>query len=341
MATFDWSARDRDDLESTAAVVQEWIPHAPDSPLYQGLALRIAQDDVMLRLVSRIDNVPPLNLLFAGVKLLLRPADALAAWYPHLASGAVREPQDAYPAFRDFALAHEEELVRIGCERRTQTNEVGRTAVLLPWLPRTEAGLHAIDIGASAGLNLCLDRFAYRYSGSGRDAHLGSGELVLECENRGGFGLPAAPPRLASRTGIDLDPIDATDAQQSAWLEALVWPEHEDRLARLRKAIAVRRAVPVRMVAGDAATVLADVERALPPGPLAVWHTVALYQADAGARADIDAAVEDAARRRDVTRVGCEPVDGSLHPEIHVGSSFDFGETVAIAHAHGRWIDRP
>ncbi|MDN4480419.1 DUF2332 domain-containing protein [Demequina muriae] len=341
MATFDWARRDREDLAQVAAVVRAWMDYAAEAPLYRALAGAIADDEEMLRLVARIDNVPPLNLLFAGVKLMLRTDDALAAWYPHLVAGEARSPDGAFAAFREYALAHEEALVRIGRERRTQTNEVARAAVLLPWLPRTEAPLHAIDIGASAGLNLCLDRFAYRYRRDGDATRLGDGPLLLDCEDRGGFALPPEPPRLASRTGIDLHPIDPADPDAAAWLEALVWPDHQDRLERLRHALELRRSVGVRMVAGDAATVLADVERAMPPGPLAVWHTIALYQADEGARVDIDAAVEDAARRRDVTRVGFEPVEESLHPVVRVGPSFDHAETVAVAHSHARWIDRP
>lgn len=340
MATFDWAARDRDDLDQVSAVVRFWIQFATDSPLYTALASGIADDEAMLRLVARIDNVPPLNLLFAGVKLLLQPADALAAWYPHLTQGDTRPPEQAFPVFREYALAHEEELVRIGAEHRTQTNEVARAAVLLPWLPRTEASLHAVDLGASAGVNLCLDQFAYHYRGD-EDVRIGQSELVLDCENRGHFSLPATVPTLATRTGIDLHPVDARDPDRAAWLEALVWPEHEDRLLRLRRALALRREIPVTMVAGDAATRLADVERGLPPGPLLVWHTIALYQADAQALADIDAAVEDAAGRREVHRVGFEPIAGSVHPVVRVGPSFEHGDTVAAAHSHGSWIDRP
>src|SRR5690554_1606358 len=86
--------------------------------------------------------------------------------------------------------------------------------------------LHAIDLGASAGLNLCLNQFAYRYRSEGADVLIGDGALQLECENRGGFDLPSELPRLASRTGIDLQPIDPTEPGSAAWLEALVWPEH-------------------------------------------------------------------------------------------------------------------
>ncbi|GIG54034.1 DUF2332 domain-containing protein [Demequina activiva] len=340
MGTIDWSAADRADLDQVAAEVRRWADAASDSPLYRALALGIAQDPELLRVVARIDNVPPLNLLFGAVRLTTSPADALAAWYPHLTSPAREAGADAVAAFRDHVLAREDALLAIAQSHRTQTNEVGRAAVLLPWLPRDRGAVHAIDLGASAGLNLLLDRFAYRYRGAEGDTRIGGGVLELECDDRGGFDLPARVPELATRTGIDLSPVDATDPAAAAWLEALVWPEHLDRLARLRAAIALRRSTEVRMVAGDAATALTEVVATLPPGPVVVWHTIALYQADAAVRADIDAAVDEATRHRDVTRVGLEPVAEHPAAAVRVGPSFDRGETVAIAHPHGRWIDR-
>ena len=341
MSTIDWSAADRQDLEQVATEARRWADAASDSPLYRAFALGIAEDAELLRVVARIDNVPPLNLLFGAVRLTLRPSDALAAWYPHLASRPRDAGPDAVAALRDHVLAREAALLEIARTHRTQTNEVGRAAVLLPWLPRVQGDLHAIDLGASAGLNLLLDRFAYRYRGARGDTRLGQGPLELQCDNRGDVDLPRRVPVLATRTGIDLSPVDATDPAAAAWLEALVWPEHADRLARLREAVALRQHTDVTMIAGDAATTLARVAAALPPGPLVVWHTIALYQADARAMADIDAAVEEAARHRDVTRVGFEPVADAPHAEVRVGPSFDTAETVAVAHAHGRWIDHP
>ena len=67
----------------------------------------------MLELIARIDNVPPMNLLFGAVKMALTPADAVAAWYPHLAGAGVRQPDDeAYAAFRAFALEHAHSLAQ-------------------------------------------------------------------------------------------------------------------------------------------------------------------------------------------------------------------------------------
>lgn len=326
--------------------METWVDAARDSPLYVLLASRIAQDPQMLELVAAIENTPPLNLLFGGVKLRLTSEDPLAAWYPHLAGPDARTPDDdAYQAFRIYALDHAEELVRIGATRRTQTNEAARSAAILPWLAQAadawDEPVHLVDIGASAGLNLCLDRFDYRYG----DHHVpalnpGPTPLTLSCDNRGGFALPDTLPRIATRTGLDLSPIDVDDPDAMAWLEALVWPEHTDRLERLRAALAIRRDTHVDQVAGDAALTLLEVERTLPPGPMLVFHTVMAYQLDAAQRSGIDAALEQVAMRRPVQRVAMEPLSGAGHHVIQVGLLLDTAPIRATANAHGRWIDQ-
>lgn len=342
-----WRADNARDLDAVARAVMAWIESARDSPLYAFLASRIAEDAQMLALVAAIDNTPPLNLLFGGVKLWLTADDPLAARYPHLAGDDARAPgDDAYASFRAYALARSAELIEIGATRRTQTNEALRSAAILPWLSEAADAwgepVHLVDIGASAGLNLCLDRFDYDYGDRLIPAsNPGATRLTLSCENRGGFALPAQPPAIATRTGLDLNPIDPNDADATAWLEALVWPEHVDRLERLRAALAIRRETDVSMVIGDAARTLGEIDGRLPAGPMLVFHTVMAYQLDAAQRAAIDAALAGVARHRPVARVAMEPVRGVGHQHIQTGLDLERAKVSAVAHNHGRWIDRP
>ncbi|WP_084100027.1 DUF2332 domain-containing protein [Demequina sp. NBRC 110051] len=341
MSLEDWTAREPDDLEAVAAEARRWADSAADSPLYRLFALSIAEDPDMLAVLARIPGVPPMNLLLGSVKLHLSAGDPLAAWYPHLAPRPLAPSREAYLALRSHVLETADAVVAQASGRRTQTNETGRAAVLLPWVAAFagDEPVHAIDVGASAGLNLGLDRFSYRYTWEGGATTLGRGAPTLECEWRGDGPPLSALPMLASRTGIDIHPVDAADPDQAAWLEALVWPEHQDRLERLRAAIETRRDIDVAMIAGDAAQVLAEVEAGLPPGPLVIWHTVALYQAPPEVQERIDAAVVGIARHRRVLRLGMEPVRGLPDVQVRVGPSFDAARTVATAHAHGRWVE--
>ncbi|MDN4477901.1 DUF2332 domain-containing protein [Demequina sp. SYSU T00039] len=336
-----WHAGDAAELGAVAEAVRAWAPAAADSPLYLLYATRIADDPELLAVVAQIRSTPPLNVLFAAVQLLLAPDDALAAWYPRLGGGRAVHDGDPYGVFRRFALARHGEILAIARSRTTQTNEVGRCAALLPVVAAEVASrgwgaVHAVDVGAAAGLNLLMDRVAYDYGA----ARLGEGPFTLPGHRRGGPPVPASVPVIASRTGVDLAPVALDHPENVAWLEALVWPEQTARLDRLRAAVALRGETEVRMIAGDAAEVLGPTLAGLPPGPTVVWHTVALYQAPAGVREAIDDAVEEAARTRPVVRIGMEPRGDGI-TEVRVGPRYTTAETVALAHAHGAWYDAP
>ncbi|MEO6999167.1 MAG: DUF2332 family protein [Terracoccus sp.] len=87
---------------------------------------------------------------------------------PNLVSAAARwhglEP-GPYPALRRFLLEHWDEMVPTIKRRRTQTNEAGRCAQLVPLLaslPQPQP-LALVEVGASAGLTLVRDRYFYSY----------------------------------------------------------------------------------------------------------------------------------------------------------------------------------
>jgi hypothetical protein len=97
--------------------------------------------------------------------------------------------------------------------------------LLLPVLAALPQPLALLEVGASAGLCLYPDRYAYRYG----DHVVGSGEPVLECAAIG-VSPPTGVPDVVWRAGLDLNPLDVTDSADVAWLEALIWPEHAHRL---------------------------------------------------------------------------------------------------------------
>src|SRR5579871_5112654 len=141
------------------------------APLYEQLALGVARDDALKDLANNVRaGQPPGNILFGAVHyLLLRGADhPLHRFYPNLVASA-EEPGKAFPDFHDFVDKHREELLPLIRTRVTNTNEVGRSAILHAGLRvlAQEAGepLHLIELGPSAGLNLIWDRYAVRYRG--------------------------------------------------------------------------------------------------------------------------------------------------------------------------------
>jgi hypothetical protein len=234
------------------------------SPLYEALARGVAADrDVIgfLETLPREKQQP--NLLFAAVRHLFgMPAD--------------------WNGFRGTLLAHREAVAAVMRSRSTQTNEPARCATLLPLLAQLPPPLALIEVGASAGLCLLPDRYGYDY-GRVRLA----GEPMLRCAVNDATPIPASLPQIVWRAGLDLNPLDLSDAGQVAWLETLVWPEQTERLADLRGAIKVAAAFKPRIVQGD---LLGDslvrlCDEAPKDATLVIFHTAALaYVLDLGER---------------------------------------------------------
>ncbi|MFB9234462.1 DUF2332 domain-containing protein [Plantactinospora siamensis] len=233
------------------------------SPTYERLATAVARDAELLGL---LDTVPAAkrqpNLLFGVVRLLGGPVDDPAA-------------------FHDFAVSNWPVIAAQLRARATQTNEAGRCAVLLPALAGLPQPLALLEVGASAGLCLYPDRYAYRYG----EHAVGDGEPVLECA-ASNLTPPDRVPDVVWRAGLDLNPLDATDPADVAWLDALVWPEHAHRRARLHAAAAVASADPPLLVRGDLVDDLpALAARAPADATLVVFHHSVLYQVPAPRRA--------------------------------------------------------
>lgn len=237
------------------------------SPLYERLSLAVADDDDLLALASetRVGQPKP-NMLFAAVQYRLaeHPEDPLAAWYPAFARGP--EPRgDLAAAFRAFVLGHRHEVAGLLSTRMVQTNEVRRSALLLPGFDAVAVSsgqpLALIEIGPSAGLNLLFDRYHYRYGAF----ELGDPGSPVRLETEPRLPLPAfAIPPVASRVGIDLNPLEPANPDDMRWLRALIWPEHDDRRALLDAALSVAREHPPRLLGGDLFELLPGEVRAAP-----------------------------------------------------------------------------
>jgi hypothetical protein len=151
-------------------------------------------------------------------------------------------------------------LARFTAEQPVQTNEVARAWALLPGILATGAErVDLVELGASAGLLLALDRYAYRYRAGG----WGDGSPVLAGDDRGGppARLLARPLEVARRRGVDRDPVDVTAAEGERLLEAFVWADQRERRERLHTAIEAVRADPPELLRGDYVELLPSVLR--------------------------------------------------------------------------------
>ena len=282
------------------------------SPLYEAFALGVAADAFALEFLAALpDEKRQPNLLFAALR--------------HVC-GTPRDWPEFRAMLRDNAIAVRATMLA----RRTQTNEAGRCATLLPVLARLPQPLALLEVGASAGLCLLPDRYGYDY-GHRRLAPASPDAPVFPCRADPATPLPAAHPRIAWRLGLDLHPMDVADAAHRAWLETLVWPEQSDRLHRLRAAMAVARRDPPRVVQGDLLTDLPAWARQAPrDATLVVFHSAVLaYVADPALREAVRADRARARRRLDQQR-------GAGRVPVGPGAAAAPGSARCIP-AFGRW----
>jgi hypothetical protein len=324
------------------------------SPLYAHLALAVADDPDMLALSADADQSTTVaNLFFAAVHyLLMDDHDAmLAEYYPDLTAGP-RPIVEAYPVFRAYCLEHAGEIRALVTTRRVQTNEVRRCAPLLPalqavWERGGRRPLALIEVGASAGLLLNWDRYTYGYQAGGNVLIAGDQSSLVQIMSalRGDVSPPltATFPHVVWRAGADIHPIDVNDERETRWLRALIWPEHQDRMALLDAALTLARQYPQRIVAGDAGEILPALLAETPAdATLCVYHGFTLNQMPAATREHILAHVAEYGRRRDLYRVALEWWPPNPTPTVEF-FTYAGGETgnrlLAHCESHGRWVE--
>jgi len=319
--------------------------------LYAQLASGIGGDEYLRHLAGQARRgQPPANLILGAVHfLLLRGADhPLKAFYPTVGGKADTDPGNAFPYFRDFVQQHEADVVGLIRSRITNTNEVGRSALLHAGFRAlatlSPQPLHLIEVGASAGLNIFWDRYSVRYVRVGVPfVELGAERpLVLDCALRGEFMPPSGPtPAIARRTGLERDPVDLEDASDRDWLRALVFPSEVGRLRRLEKAIEMFKQSLPAIRRGDALELLPEaMAEASLESTLCVYHTIVLYQFSHAMREAFDSMLVVAGLRRPTFHLGFE-FDGqnyALVLERHADGSRDVF-ALAISHPHGTWIE--
>ena len=340
----------------TPAPAEYWTFFATEaergrSPLYQRLTLGIRDDDDLRAMAARIKpGQPQANIILAAVHYMLLGGaqDPLADHYKSVRPDAA--PQgDAFPLFRAFCLKHEKTLMPLIESRVTNTNEVARSTSLYPAFDavarETGQPLHLVEIGPSAGLNLNWDRYRYTYR-LGADAAVhgpADARLALDSEMKG-TRLPELGetfPVVASRVGLELNPVNLQSPEDRLWLKALIWPELTERFRRLDAALETARTYLPNIIVGDA---LANLEAAVgvlaPNGTALVYHSHVTYQFSEEMRTRLNAILERLSHKRPIYRVSIE-FDMGAYP-VNIGR-YENGvcekRTIALCDPHGSWLE--
>jgi hypothetical protein len=310
-----------------AALLADW--HLP--PVPSALALRLA--GALHALV--LDGAAP----------------GLAAFYPDGPASGREEPSGDD---RSLERAVEAALVVHGpvladfLAQSVQTNEVQRSAVLLPGLlevaRRVQAPLRLLELGASGGLNLLPDCWHYRFGRRG----WGTPDAPLHLAPAWSGPLPPleAPLAIRARRGVDLHPLDFRDDAVVRRGLAYLWPDQRERTQRFRIAVTALRASAVRVEQGDVAVWL---PRALDDqageGPTVVFHSIFWQYLPPETRRVTEAAIRDAGARASaaapVAWLRYEPEADGRHFELTLDLWPGPGERIRLAraHPHGASVD--
>ena len=287
------AAEVRQSFEDLAAAEGDRIP------VYASLSRAIARHPELhgLLLEAPVGQRLPVLLLAALHDVVLRHPDApVAPWYPTVTppppSG---EPDEALLATVE---RHRDELLHLLRHRQVQTNEVNRCvawwiglrhlAVSTPGLP-----VVLVELGASAGLNLRPDDYAYRFEvRGGATVQVGRADSAVRLGTEVRTGpwpeLDGPLPTIAGRVGLDRRPVDVSDEDDARWLRACVWPEQPVRQERLAAALEAAAGDPPELVEGDLVVDLPELLdrcRRTQPGPvhlvlLSSWVLAYVARAD-------------------------------------------------------------
>lgn len=323
-----------------------------DSP-FMGQLLRVLADNwtggskLDAKLCSFSGDIGP-----AGASLPLRTAGGLHAL---VLSGRARDLVAVYPPHKvdddtlwqtvNSALHSHEDFILDWVESPPQTNEVRRSAALIAGgctvARRFDLPIVLSELGASSGLNLMWDRYAL----SVPNGTLGASDAVLTLTpDWEGPSPPKVMPEIATRAGVDLNPLDPANAEDLLRLTAYLWPDQPHRLALTRAAASVMTAPIVR---GDAIDWLAERLESAPEGNVhMIQHTVAWQyfprEAQARGTALIEAAGRAATESRPLAWLAMESdgdrtgaIGAALALRLWPGDvTYDLGRV----DFHGRWV---
>ncbi len=306
---------------------------AGSSPCFEEWALGVAADDEVQRWLARLPEPKRQpNLVFAAARW-----HGLAAPAP-------------YHDLRATLLGDAGRIRSTILERATQTNEVGRLATLLPAFAHVpgDGPVGLLEVGASAGLCLYPDRWSYAWSTDHGTMTAGSAAPTLRADVSGPAPLPHDVPEVGWRGGIDLNPLDVADPETCRWLLTLVWPEHEDRRARLEEAWEVARREPPDLRRGNLLEALPDLAAealaALPDDRrLLVFHSAVIAYLDVPGRERFAALMRDLMKEPRLHWVSNErpralpavTATGPEPPPARYVLGVD-GQAVGHTHQHGR-----
>ncbi len=212
-----------------ADLTRGWITH----PIQDALALRLA------------------GALHALV--LSEPDGSLAQVWPQ--QGRAWSMAEAWPV-ASATLRDRDSWVRAFLKSPPQTNEVRRAVGLWPGLATAAeafAGpMDVLELGASAGLNLSMDRFHYDGGSWTWESPINGPRVALSTQWVGPAPRFPVHAAIRNRAACDQNPLNAALAEDRLRLRSYIWPDQPERLERVNAAMEIARSESITPDAEDA-----------------------------------------------------------------------------------------
>ncbi|UJW74670.1 DUF2332 domain-containing protein [Rhizobium sp. SL42] len=264
--------------------------------------------------------------------------DLASVYPPHVGE------DDILWAAIEQAFTRDEDFILERLKSAPQTNEVRRSSALLPGF-LTIAGMTAkplrlSEIGASAGLNLHWDRYAFKLG----KAQWGDPSPVMLEPAWEGPSPPNAAIEIIDRAGCDLNPLDPTSAADRLRLFSYIWADQDDRLQRTAAALSIAAETSIKVEKADAVdwlrTRLSEPHTGITH---VIYHTIAWQYLPAVLKAEGESLIAETGARATydapLARLQLE-ADGKPDGAAITLTLWPTGETREIGRAdfHGRWV---
>ncbi len=262
-----------DDYEAggiIADLTRGWITH----PIQDALALRLA------------------GALHAIV--LTEPEGSLAQVWPQ--HGRDWTMDEAWPVAAE-TLRTRENWVCEFLKSPPQTNEVRRAVGLWPGLCAAaeafDGPMDVLELGASAGLNLSMDRFHYEGGSWQWDSPIPGPRVALSTRWSGPVPHFPAHAAIRNRAACDQNPLNAALPEDRLRLRSYIWPDQPERLERLNAAMEIAQNLSITPDQGDAADwIKAKLAARAKDALTVIYHSVFLIYPPQSVREAIQHAVE-------------------------------------------------
>jgi hypothetical protein len=170
--------------------------------------------------------------------------------------------EEAWPVAAETLRAREG-WVREFLKSPPQTNEVRRAVGLWPGLCAAaeafEGPMDVLELGASAGLNLSMDRFHYDGGTWQWDSAIDGPRVAMSTQWSGPSPRFPAHAAIRNRAACDQNPLNASKAEDRLRLRSYIWPDQPERLERLNAAMEIAAA---QAITGNNKPSRADIEKA-------------------------------------------------------------------------------